>query len=183
MTCRHALELIQFTPRFPLGPRLSARLIPKPRKASHIMPPYHGRRIITHPRCVGHLASSQISRLSPEHHTAFPRPQCLDDALADLHLVVPAKEVEEARGVYDVDFPLQLVQRSAIFQGVGREEMAFHRFLVSKQIVAQVEEFLLKVACVKVFGRDAVVHEFPYVLREAAAEVQKRVRGFRFLEE
>ena len=61
--------------------------------------------------------------------------------------------------------------------------MPFHRLLVFEQIVAQVKEALLLIACVEILGRDAVVHEFPYVLREAAAEVEKCVLRFRLLEE
>lgn len=42
---------------------------------------------------------------------------------------------------------------------------------------------LFEVARVDVFGRDAVVDEFPYILSEAATEVKKGVLGVRLFEE
>ena len=61
--------------------------------------------------------------------------------------------------------------------------MPFHRLLVFEQIVAQVKEALLLIACVEIIGRDAVVDEFPDVLREAAPEVEKCVLRLGLLEE
>ena len=92
MTCSHAFGLIQLTPGFPLGPCLSPGDFPQFRKAFHIMPPYHGRTF-THVGSVPHLLSFEVPRLSPEHQTAFPRPQRLDYSLTDLHLVVPAEKM------------------------------------------------------------------------------------------
>ena len=54
---------------------------------------------------------------------------------------------------------------------------------VFEEIEAQVEELLLQVARVEVFGRCAVVDEFSDILREAAPEVEKGVWGLGVFEE
>ena len=60
--------------------------------------------------------------------------------------------------------------------------MAFHRVLISEQIIAQVQESLFHVTSVEVLRRDTIVCEFPDILREAATEIEKRVLRFRVFE-
>lgn len=61
--------------------------------------------------------------------------------------------------------------------------MRFHCISIFEQIVAQIQEALLEVTCVKVLRRDAVVNEFPYILGEAAAQIEKCMLRLRFFEE
>ena len=114
MTHGHAFGLIQLTPSFPLGPSLCACDIPEFGKAFDTVPPYDAR-IIAHRGSVPHRLAFHISRLSSKYQTAFLRFQRLDDPLTNLQLGVPAEKMQEAGGVYEVYFPLQLVQSGIFF--------------------------------------------------------------------
>ena len=81
--------------------------------------------------------------------------------------------------MHDVDLSLQFVQRSAFVERVGYEQVRFQRIFVFEQIIAQIQEALFEVAGVEILRRDAIVSEFPYILREAAAKVEKRVLRLR----
>ena len=66
---------------------------------------------------------------------------------------------------------------------ISGEEVSFDFAFVFEQIIAHVKEALFEIACVEIFGRDAIMGKFSCVLSETAAKVEKSVLRLWLFEE
>ena len=100
--------------------------------------------------------------------------QQLCHGLPCFDLVVPAPEVEELRGVDDVDAAKQVLGLRIRLEDVSRDEVrGWDLRPVEEEIVSQVDERLFDLDAVDVLRRGAVEYELAEILRESAPHVEE----------
>ena len=119
----------------------------------------------------------EVPDLPSQDERLGPRLEEAHDALAYRDLLVPAEKVEEARGVHDVEAPLQRRQPAGLGgrEDVARDEAHREAVPVAEELVAQLDELGAQVRAGQVGGRGAVERELPKDVPEAAADVQERL--------
>lgn len=109
----------------------------------------------------------------PQDETPPLGPEERDAVLKQGQLLFPLEDVDDHAEVDKVDVSLELRERAVVgrVQCIRLEEMCIQP-VVSKQFVAELDEWRGQLGSVEVFRWCAVCHEFPKVLAQTAADVQ-----------
>ena len=159
------------TTHFPLSPRPLANHIPKLLETLDVMPISAG--------AFSCLAGPRTWRVGTH---LSPHQRCLlgigleetHEALAHSHLVVPAEQVEEARGVYDVDLSIEgLESLVAGVQDISRHKGSPKRLAIPEQVKSEVDELLSQIGAVEVRLGGAIERQLAQNVAEAASGIQE----------
>lgn len=165
----HDILHIQTRSHFPLTSRLPLDFLPQTSETVHVVP-VSGRTLVQRAM----LARFHSPDLPPQNHRPGPVLYERDQATRHRDLLLPREKMEQAVGVDDVDFALELREAGRLVQEAARDEGSVpHGGPVTEQVVSQTDEIRFEIQPVQGTGWDAVEGQLAELLPETAARVEQ----------